>query len=156
VTFDQASALRAVIETARKWRADTKRTGEEPEPESVVALSAAVDALEALLPAARRPNAPHGFVLTRPWDLIPAGWFVRVPNGEWWEVMGTERIGEKQHVSMRKDSMSPVSGPFPREPKGEVKVRRGTHTSELDDAIEALSDLFGGVEILEDKPPWDE
>jgi hypothetical protein len=57
---------------------------------------------------------------------------------------------------MRKDSMSPVAGPFPRVPQDEVKVRRGSHTTQLDDAIEALSDVFGGVAIIEDTPPWDE
>jgi hypothetical protein len=153
MTFDQKAALRAVIETAREWRAQVKQTGEEAD---LHPLMVAVDALEAALPAIGRPNEPHGFVLTRPWELVAAGWFVKVPNGEWWEVTGTALVNGKQEVSMRKDALSKVVGPFPREPKAEVKVRRGTHTTQLDDAIEALSDVFGGVAILEDKPPWDE
>lgn len=153
MTFDQKEALRAVIVAARKWREDTRRTGEEPEPESVVALSAAVDALEAALPAVQRPNAPYGFVLPRPWNLVPAGWFVRVPNGEWYEVIGTRLVDGKQHVTMK--SPAGKTGTFPRDPEQKVSVRRGTHTKELSDAIEALGEAFG-AEILDDSPPWDE
>lgn len=145
-----ADAARALIEAARAWnKPDSKWCGPEEQ-----ALEAAITALDAAL-AKLSPNAPYGFKLRRPWNLVPAGWFVQVPNGTWYEVTGTKRVGAMQEVAL----LSPdgKAGAFPRDPEAEVTTRRGTHTRELSDAIEALSDVFGPVEVLEDtSPPWDE
>jgi hypothetical protein len=153
-----ADHVRAVIEAARAVRRNVKETGEEPDPERTLALWSAVDALEDVLTmGGAMPNVPTGFVLTRPWELVPAGWFVRVPSGEWFEVVETKRNGTTQDVTLK--SPKGATGSFPRPCLAEVKVRRGSNTKELDDAIEALSDLFGGVQVLSDKveeegPPW--
>lgn len=102
------------------------------------------------------PNKPTGFVLTRPWELVPAGWFVKTPSGAWFEVVETKRNGTTQDVTLR--APDGKTGSFPRPCLAEVKVRRGTHGTQLDDAIEALSDVFGGVQVLsdavDDGPPW--
>lgn len=100
------------------------------------------------------PNKPTGFVLPRPWELVPAGWFVRTPDLKWYEVIGTKLEGGKQHVTLK--APDGRTGTFPRDPKAEVKVRRGTQTNRLSDAIESLSDTFGGTSIVKDDPPWDE
>jgi hypothetical protein len=51
-------AVRAVLEAARTLRHETKRTGEEPSPEAVVALWSAVDALDALMAKAIEYEGP--------------------------------------------------------------------------------------------------
>ncbi len=144
-------AARALIEAARAWRFNLSALDLSREEE---ALTAAVDALEAEI-SKLTPNAPYGFKLRRPWNLVPAGWFVQVPNGQWYEVTSTRRVGTMQEVGLR--APDGKTGEFPRNPEAEVTTRRGTHTKELSDAIEALSDVFGPVEVLEDtSPPWDE
>jgi hypothetical protein len=148
-------AIRAVVDAARMLRADVKRTGEEPDASLTVGLWSAVDALEDVLSlGGGMPNAPYGFTLTRPWELVPMGWFVKTPKGEWFEIVGTHREGALQRVTMR--SPNGKEGTFPRNPAEGVSCRRGTHTKELSDAIEALSGVFGKVAIESDEPPWDE
>lgn len=146
-----ADAARALIEAARAYR---NEPGIHEGTPGRGKFCKAVDALDAAM-AKLTPNKPYGFKLRRPWELVPAGWFVQVPNGEWYEVTGTKRVGAMQEVGLR--SPAGRSGAFPRNPEAEVTCRRGTHTKELSDAIEALSDVFGPVQVLEDtSPPWDE
>lgn len=116
-------------------------------------LSKAVAALDAEI-ANAEPNRPYGFKLTRPWSLVPSGWFVQIPSGAWFEVIASKMNGIMQDVTLRNPETG-AEGTFPRKRDAEVTTRRGTRTKELSDAIEALSDVFGGVEIV-DSPPWDE
>jgi len=91
-------------------------------------------------------NEPTGFVLKRTWSTVPAGWFVRTPKGDWIEVMSTTREGGQQMVTL---DVSGQRKAWPRDPAGEVDVRRGTLVDKsMDEAITALGD----VSILEDVP----
>lgn len=97
-------------------------------------------------------NKPTGFILTRTWETVPAGWFVQTPKGDWLEVGKTSFIGSTgtQMVSIR---VGEEFKAFPRDPAGEVKVRRGTLSSAiLNDALEAIEGSFKTT-ILRDEPP---
>lgn len=97
-------------------------------------------------------NEPTGFILTRTWATVPAGWFVRTPQGQWLEVGKTNFIGSTgtQMVSLR---VGEDFHAFPRDPAGEVKVRRGTYSPVVrDDAITSLETAFTTA-ILHDEPP---
>lgn len=143
--------VRAVLDAARAYR---NEPGMHEGTPGLAKLYRAVDAFEKEITASE-PNKPYGFVIPRPWNLVPAGWFVRVPNGTWFEVMATKQNGTMQDVTLR--SPEGKTGTFPRKADAEVQVRRGTHTKELSDAIEALSGVFGPVEVISDEsPPWDE
>jgi hypothetical protein len=97
-------------------------------------------------------NEPTGFILTRTWATVPAGWFVKAPNGSWLEVGKTSFIGSTgtQMVSLR---VGEDFHAFPRDPSGEVKVKRGTWSPVVrDDAITSLEAAFTTA-ILHDEPP---
>lgn len=145
--------VRAVLDAARSFRADMLSSGEEASPSHYVDLWEAVDAFEEELRNAE-PNRPYGFKLTRPWSLVPSGWFVQIPSGAWFEVIASKANGIMQDVTLRNPETG-AEGTFPRKRDAEVTTRRGSRVKELSDAIEALSDVFGGVEIV-DSPPWDE
>jgi hypothetical protein len=95
------------------------------------------------------PNRPTGFVVRKTWSTVPAGWFVCVPGktASWWEVIATRYAEGWQHVTLR--GQDGREGTWPRDPDGEVKVRRGTQVpAEITDAIEALGE---GAAIIEDR-----
>lgn len=97
-------------------------------------------------------NEPTGFILSRTWSTVPAGWFVRDPKGNWLEVGKTSFIGSTgtQMVSIR---VGDGFQAFPRDPDGPVKVRRGTWSPVVrDDAITSLESAFHTA-ILRDEPP---
>jgi hypothetical protein len=101
------------------------------------------------------PNAPTGFVLPRTWGTVPAGWFVRTPKGEWWEVFATAELEGKQEVTLRSPEGKRV-GPISREIDGKVSARHGTREKALAAAIAAIETGFPDMTIVEDVPPWDE
>lgn len=94
------------------------------------------------------PNQPTGDTLRRPWAAIPAGWFVKAPNGTWYEILKTRRDeGVLQHVTMLVNGQEST---WPRPIEQVVSCRRGTRHTEVSDAV----DLFGeGAEIREDELP---
>lgn len=95
-------------------------------------------------------NKPTGFVITRTWATVPAGWFVQSPKG-WFEVIASRRDGDQQMVTL--STTSGQQGTWPRPPDAEVKVRRGTLADVvLDTAMDALG---SGTTILDDTPPFD-
>ena len=92
-----------------------------------------------------KPNQPTGFVLRRPWCSIPAGWFVKAPNGTRYEITKTRRDGDTQVVTML---VNGTEATFPRVPGQVVWCQRGTRHTVVSDAV----DLFGeGAEIREDE-----
>jgi hypothetical protein len=145
-------ALRAVIDAARTWRAETVTSGEEAAPETTVTLWKAIDALEDALDGGA-PNAPTGFAGPKAWGEIPAGWFVLTPSHAWFEVISTEAAGTTQHISLRSPQGSVGSFTYPASAK--VTAKQGTHVKELSAAVKALSDSFGSTRVLDD-PPWNE
>lgn len=103
--------------------------------------------VEVTCSAVEEANQPIGFVTSKPWSAIPVGWFVAVkPTGPWYEVLGTERIGDAQQVTIR---VGDGSNSWLRDPRTEVTCRAGSMTNPLGDAVRVLGD---GVEILEDQP----
>lgn len=97
-------------------------------------------------------NEPRGFVLTREWQEIPAGWFVQSPKDPdvWFEVMRTEREPNAteniQIVTLRAPDGRTVTT---RRPAGdEVKVRKGTEGAAVAEALELLGP---GAHIIEDQ-----
>lgn len=134
---------RAVIEAARAWnRVSTPDDAEDARE----ALMDAVGALEESL----KPNQPTGFIVDRPWGEIPAGWFVKAPNGQWYEVIGTAFRDARQWVTTRLPGGTDYTGS--RDPAAKVPTRRGSLHPEADAALDALGGAFT-VDVLDD-PPW--
>jgi hypothetical protein len=93
------------------------------------------------------PNKPTGFRVRRPWSAVPAGWFVKVPNGDArWEVLRTERVGPVQRVTLRMPDGT--TGQWDQPPDREVLCQRGTLVTEAADALEVLGE---GAEVLKDE-----
>jgi hypothetical protein len=149
----EVKTLRAVIEAARRWRdVEDKNLGNIFAQPHTRDLMTAVDALLAEEMRAE-PNRPHGFVLTRKWCEVPAGWFVQAPNGAWFEVTSSvEEDSETQRVGLL---INGKRGEYPRVRDAEVKVRKGSKYLAEATALEALRTSFGVAEIL-DSPPWEE
>ena len=94
-------------------------------------------------------NKATGFVITRTWATVPAGWFVQSPKG-WFEVIASRRDGDRQMVTLAAGGQQ---GTFPRDPDAEVKVRRGTLADvDLDTAMAVLGE---GAVIIDSTPPFD-
>lgn len=92
------------------------------------------------------PNKPTGFVLRKTWGEVPAGWFVRPPNGgDWWEVLARE--GDT--FTLR--GPGGREGTWPRNPAEDVMVRKGTSTKARDDALAALNAAGFSTHIIEDQ-----
>lgn len=94
-------------------------------------------------------NEPTGFVTSKPWGVIPVGWFVQAkPDGPWYEVTATVRVNDAvQKVWLRFPDGSEVW--HGRNPQSVVTCRAGSLSNPIGDAVQALGD---GVEILEDRP----
>lgn len=93
------------------------------------------------------PNKPTGFLRLAPWSAVPAGWFVQVPNGnDRWEVLGTERVGPVQRVTLRMPDGN--TGRWDQPPYRLVSCQPGTLVTEAADALEVLGE---GAEILKDE-----
>lgn len=146
---DQIVALRAVIDAARKWYASIEIA------EAEDAEDALQDTLKHLEEVLKREGEKQstGFVTSSTWGEALAGWFVRTPNLEWWEIYATAELNGKQEVSL-KSPAGKVVGPHPRDPAGKVMVRKRSKTNPTDAAMEALSAAFPGTAVVED-PPWD-
>jgi hypothetical protein len=97
------------------------------------------------LPAAE-PNKPTGFVVSKPWNQIPVGWFVRAPKNVWYEVASNGFENGRQRVGLW---LSPDDVlVWPRDPDERVFCRRGSLASHAQaDAMDALGE---GATILED------
>lgn len=116
--------------------------------EPTVRLRVAVTA--EVLEYAEERNEPTGFILTRTWETVPAGWFVKTPKGDWLEVTDTHRSGDRQFVGLR---INGHVSHWHRDPEVEVKARRGTLSSAiLNDALEAIEGSFKTT-IISDEPP---
>ncbi len=142
---DQIVALRAVIDAARRWR---EKRGESASAE----LEDAVNHLEEVLKIEGEKQAT-GFVTESTWGEALAGWFVRTPNLEWWEIYATAELDGKQEVTIVSPAGKKV-GPLPRDPAGKIMVRKHSKTAPTNAAMEALSAAFPGTTVVED-PPWD-
>lgn len=95
-------------------------------------------------------NEPTSFILQRTWATVPSGWFVKTPQGTWWEVLETAATPAGQRVAMRSGGNR---GEWTRDPDAPISVRRGTLApQERDDALNALEGAFKAA-ILRDEPP---
>lgn len=142
------AARSAMEEWCRRWNAGANGDGEpihlvwqtdgtavvevDDLPAMRVQVEIAVSAVEYEEAAT---NKPHGFILTRTWAEVPAGWFVQGPNGAWFEVVATRYEDGKQWVGMIVDGQR---GEWPRDPNATVKVKRGTLTNDRDVALDSL------------------
>lgn len=131
--------LRGVVEAARMWRHNHSGMNITVEDR---ALMDSIDAMETAL-----GNRPIGFVVRRTWAEVPAGWFVRTPRQEWWEVCGSYAEGGKQVVSLR--SPDGKIGTFPRTPNAEVSARKGSAHAEMAAALAIFAQTFDGASIIE-------
>ena len=96
----------------------------------------------------RKTNEPTGFVRSKLWSAVPAGWFVQAkPGGDWYEVLATRAMhSDLQLVKLRIGNGEVET----QRPRGDwVSCRAGSLTNPIGDAVQALGD---GVEILEDRP----
>lgn len=90
-------------------------------------------------------NEPIGGEIPSQWGKVPAGWFVKDPKGNWWEVTSTYRVpedpsGDWQMVSLL---VGDQVAAFKRPPKGEVWARRGSLAPrDLSDAMASLEEAF--------------
>lgn len=142
--------LRSVLDAARRFsHKERDNPGNVIPAEHVAGLLFAVRTLDEALAAA--PNKPTGFILTRTWAEVPAGWFVQGPGGQWFEVLATRAEDGKQYVSL---DVNGKVGEWPRDPTATVKVKRGTLTAEVDKALDTLTGAFGPMKVLEETPPW--
>lgn len=100
---------------------------------------------------ANKINQPIQGRIQSQWDKVPSGWFVETPKGDWLEVGHTSlQAGGVQHVSLIINGQEVV---FPRDPKGEVWIRRGSMApKDMSDAMAALEEAFTTA-ILHDEPP---
>lgn len=99
-------------------------------------------------------NEPTGFIFTRTWAEVPAGWFVQGPGtpgrnipAPWFEVVATRHEDGKQWVSLR---VNGTVGEWPRDPAATVRVKKGTLARERDTALDVLTEAFGSVQVLAD------
>lgn len=158
------AARDAMVEWCRRWNAGPNGDGEpihliwqtdgtavvevDDIPAMRVQVEIAVSAVE-YEEATAAPNKPHGFILTRTWGEVPAGWFVQGPGGQWYEVMATRYEGGKQWVSLIVDRQR---GEWPRDPAGTVRVKRGTAgPSDRDAALDALRAARISFTVLEEQ-----
>jgi hypothetical protein len=91
------------------------------------------------------PNKPTGFVVTKAWNQIPVGWFVRAPKGVWYEVTLSRFENDRQVVELR---LNGVAHSWPRDPDEKVACRRGSLASQAQAA--AMEALGEGATILQD------
>lgn len=143
---ERARLVRAVLSAALDAAPGIASLTAFGESESIRRFLDTVDDLRLALDA--EPNKPHGFVLRWPWGEIPAGWFVKTPDGAWWEVTSTRRDGARQIVQLR-HSETGRGGEWPRDPYAKVAVRKGTKTKDVDVALDTLRAMLGRVEVLE-------
>ncbi len=104
------------------------------------------------IPGWQPVNEPIQGRIQSQWDKVPAGWFVETPKGDWLEVGKTSLnlATGKQMVTLIINGEAHV---FPRDPKGEVWIRRGSLApQDTSDAIFALEEAFTTA-ILHDEPP---
>jgi hypothetical protein len=100
------------------------------------------------------PNVPVGPEYLTPWEEIPAGSFIKAPNGQWYEIAASKDVGKMQHVTLR--DTNGKEGGFPRMKRQEVTMRAGSRNAELTKALDALRFAWA-VEVVNDEvPPWDE
>jgi hypothetical protein len=131
----------AVIEAARQWaRAD----------KAVAARNLLYQAVRALEHAEGDPetNQPQSHLhQPRAWGAIPAGWFIQVPSGDWWEVLATAHHGgTRQVVTLRRPDRQ--SGTWDRNSTQKVTCCPGTRDQAVTDALAALG---GNVQVIEDQ-----
>jgi len=93
-------------------------------------------------------NEPTGFVRSKLWSAVPAGWFVQAkPGGDWYEVLATRAMHSNLQLVKLRIGNGEVETQRPREDR--VSCRAGSLTNPIGDAVQALGE---GVEILEDQP----
>lgn len=90
-------------------------------------------------------NKPAGFILSRPWGQVPAGWFVRSPKGNaWYEVIARE--GDMVTLDV-----AGTRGTWHRDPDVKVDVKRGTRADAMSAAVDAFMDAGMVDAVLDDK-----
>jgi hypothetical protein len=143
-------AMRAVLDAARAFR--TAPGTHEGTPE-LAKLFRAVDGFEKAIEQSA-PNVAVGPEFRTPWEEIPAGSFIKAPNGQWYEIADTKDLGKMQHVTLR--DASGKEGGFPRMKRQEVTMRDGSRNADLRKALDALRTVWAVEVVEDDSPPWDE
>jgi hypothetical protein len=132
---------RAVVEAACAYvNAPPEPAHEDPEAPG---WSAMMEGLYYGLEKAVRAYQPSGPRIDQArlltWGTVPAGWYVKAPDGKWFRVVSTYVTRAKQLVTLAD------AGSWHRDPHGPVTACPGPSNA-TDSAIEAL----GFPQILED------
>jgi hypothetical protein len=101
-----------------------------------------------VVPPTPEPNKPTGFIVTKAWNQIPVGWFVRAPKGAWYEVASNKFENGRQMVGLRFPPDDDDVLVWPRDPDEKVVCRRGSLASQAQAA--AMEALGEGATILQD------
>jgi hypothetical protein len=93
-------------------------------------------------------NTPSGQWRPEGWECIPAGWFIKVPSGEAWELVATENQGIIQAVTLRSPEGKQATSRRPAEQR--VQACPGTAGNPIQGAVDALASSFT-VGVLKDQ-----
>jgi hypothetical protein len=105
-------------------------------------LYRAVAAYQAKIESMEPPGPRADQARPMTWSTVPAGWYVKAPDGRWYEVIATRSMSSSQLVTMSIAGRHLANG---RDPEGPVTACPGPPNA-TDAAIEAL----GFPQILED------
>jgi hypothetical protein len=137
---DLEDALRAVVDTARKW-AKTETVGQAEDASE--ALQDACFRLEELIPKA----VVTAVELDRPWREVFEGNEVLAPNGEWYRITSIPPWHEDDGRIKIGMEINGKEGFFPRDPDAKVRVRVNM-PDPMETALANLRAGFGEVDVI--------